>query len=151
MMIKKIPNLILSSIIFLITITLITSQLAAEPKEIGWNDLIPWTAVFNPSEVKFNKRLDGKNIKIPGYLIPLEFEAKSISEFMLVPYIGACIHVPPPPANQLIYVVTEQLWREKSMWEPVWVSGVIKINANETYIAESGYEIIADKIKIYEY
>ena len=70
---------------------------------------------------------------------------------MLVPYIGACIHVPPPPANQLIYVVTEQLWREKSMWEPVWVSGVIKINANETYIAESGYEIIADKIKIYEY
>ena len=68
-----------------------------DSKEIGWSDLIPFTSIFNPSDVKFNKSLNGKVVKIPGYLIPLHYEAREIKEFMLVPYIGACIHVPPPP------------------------------------------------------
>ena len=48
--------------------------------------------------------LDGKRVRIGGYVVPLDFEATNVKEFLLVPFVGACIHVPPPPPNQIIYV-----------------------------------------------
>ena len=98
-----------------------------DSKEIGWSDLIPFTSIFNPSDVKFNKSLNGKVVKIPGYLIPLHYEAREIKEFMLVPYIGACIHVPPPPANQLVYVISDLSWENDFIWDPMWITGEISI------------------------
>jgi hypothetical protein len=70
---------------------------------------------------------------------------------MLVPYVGACIHVPPPPPNQLVYVTTDKPWDTMTLWEPVWVTGeiIVKIQTNEW--AETGYEISADKIEFYDY
>ena len=50
------------------------------------------------------KELDGKRVRIGGYVVPLDFEATNVKEFLLVPFVGACIHVPPPPPNQIIYV-----------------------------------------------
>ena len=73
----------------------------ASPKEIDWDDLIPWTSVFSPGEVKFNKSLVDKEVKIPGYVLPLDMYGRGVNTFLLVPYIGACIHVPPPAPNQL--------------------------------------------------
>ena len=52
--------------------------------------------------------LDGKRVHIGGYVVPLDFEATTVKEFLLVPFVGACIHVPPPPANQIVYVKVEQ-------------------------------------------
>ncbi len=117
-----IKNLFLS---FGVLILLLANSNSANDTEIGWNDLIPWTAVFTPSEVKFNDKLDGKIVKIPGYIVPLDYSGTGVTEFMLVPYVGACIHVPPPPPNQLVYVTTDKPWDTMTLWEPVWVTGEI--------------------------
>lgn len=147
---KKLP---ISSLLILISIISITTPSAANPKEIGWDDLIPWTAVLNPSEVKFNEKLNNKEVKIPGYIIPLEYEGLDIKTFLLVPYIGACIHVPPPPANQIVYVDTAAAWDSLDWWEPVYVTGTIKIESRQMEFFEMvdiGYEILAGNVESYE-
>ncbi len=147
---KKLP---ISSLLILISIISITTSSNANPKEIGWDDLIPWTAVFDPSEVKFNDKLNNKEVKIPGYIIPLEYEGLDIKTFLLVPYIGACIHVPPPPANQIVYVDTATAWESVDWWEPVYVTGTIKIESRQMEFFEMvdiGYEILAGDVEYYQ-
>ena len=79
---------------------------------------------------------------------------------MLVPYIGACIHVPPPPANQLVYVISDLSWENDFIWDPIWITGeisiggqntIISLNPHETYQADAGYEMVAHEIIDYEY
>ena len=147
---KKLP---ISSLLILISIISITTSSNANPKEIGWDDLIPWTAVFDPSKVKFNDKLNNKEVKIPGYIIPLEYEGLDIKTFLLVPYIGACIHVPPPPANQIVYVDTATAWESVDWWEPVYVTGTIKIESRQMEFFEMvdiGYEILAGDVEYYQ-
>ncbi len=147
--IKK-RQLVLSLLILTISFT---SSSNATPKEISWDDLIPWTAVFDPSEVKFNEKLNNKEVKIPGYIIPLEYEGQDIKTFLLVPYIGACIHVPPPPANQIVYVDTAAAWDSLDWWEPVYVTGTIKIESRQMEFFEMvdiGYEILAGDVESYQ-
>jgi hypothetical protein len=148
------------SLILVILFLLSSCSQTDDSKEIGWSDLIPFTSIFNPSDVKFNKSLNGKVVKIPGYLIPLHYEAQEIKEFMLVPYIGACIHVPPPPANQLVYVISDLPWENDFIWDPIWITGeisiggqntIISLNPHETYQANAGYEMVAHEIIDYEY
>jgi hypothetical protein len=149
--IKK-RQLVLSLLILILTISF-TSSSNATPKEISWDDLIPWTAVFDPSEVKFNEKLNNKEVKIPGYIIPLEYEGQDIKTFLLVPYIGACIHVPPPPANQIVYVDTAAAWDSLDWWEPVYVTGTIKIESRQMEFFEMvdiGYEILAGDVESYQ-
>ncbi|PIW27187.1 MAG: hypothetical protein COW30_11320 [Rhodospirillales bacterium CG15_BIG_FIL_POST_REV_8_21_14_020_66_15] len=67
--------------------------------------------------------LDGQTVRLPGYVLPLEFEGTSVKEFLLVPYVGACIHVPPPPINQTVVVHLNQSYAAKELYEPVWVTG----------------------------
>ena len=97
-------------IVLISAILLSSFSYASEPKEIDWEDLIPWTSMFNPSEVKFNKKLDDKEVRIPGYILPLDIIGRDINTFLLVPYIGACIHVPAPAPNQIVYVETKKPW-----------------------------------------
>jgi len=149
--IKK-RQLVLNLLILILTVSF-TSSSNATPKEISWDDLIPWTAVFDPSEVKFNEKLNNKEVKIPGYIIPLEYEGQDIKTFLLVPYIGACIHVPPPPANQIVYVDTAAAWDSLDWWEPVYVTGTIKIESRQMEFFEMvdiGYEILAGNVESYE-
>ena len=70
--------------------------------------------------------LDGKRVHIGGYVVPLDFDATTVKEFLLVPFVGACIHVPPPPANQIIYVKTEKGFEVAGQFDPVTVTGTIK-------------------------
>lgn len=67
--------------------------------------------------------LDGELVRMPGYVLPLEFDGTAIDEFLLVPYVGACIHVPPPPRNQMVLVKLNQSYALKDQFEPVWVTG----------------------------
>lgn len=71
------------------------------------------------------KTLDGKSVRIPGYVLPLEYEGETVKEFLLVPYVGACIHVPPPPENQIVYVKLDEPIKVRAMFEPVWASGTL--------------------------
>ena len=147
---SKSISLSIKCLVLTSTILLSSFSYASEPKEIDWEDLIPWTAMFNPSEVKFNKKLDDKEVRIPGYILPLDIIGREINTFLLVPYIGACIHVPAPAPNQIVYFETKKPWEGLAWWEPVYVTGKIKIeNHNIEELAVVGYELIADDVEYY--
>jgi hypothetical protein len=81
------------------------------------------------------EELNGQRVRIPGYLLPLEVSDTKVKEFLLVPYIGACIHVPPPPQNQIVHVkiILKEGYRVKTMYEPVWVSGEISVKSKDQW------------------
>ncbi|MEZ5853514.1 MAG: DUF3299 domain-containing protein [Hyphomicrobiaceae bacterium] len=91
--------------------------------------------------------LDGKRVKIGGYVVPLDFDATKVKEFLLVPFVGACIHVPPPPPNQILYVKSEQGFDVKGTFDPVWVTGKLATKVAFTGLAEAGYSLVAEKIE----
>lgn len=70
-----------------------------------------------------NPKLDGALVRIPGYVLPLEYKGKQVSEFLLVPWVGACIHTPPPPPNQIVHVLPAKPFESSGMFAPVWVTG----------------------------
>lgn len=76
-----------------------------------------------------NASLDGKTVRIPGYLLPLEFSGKEVTEFLLVPWVGACIHTPPPPANQIVHVKPDKPYASTGLFAPVWVTGRLSASA----------------------
>lgn len=69
--------------------------------------------------------LNGQTIEIGGYMLPLEYAGTKVTEFLLVPYLGACIHVPPPPPNQIVHVKLTEGIETKGLYEPVAVAGVL--------------------------
>ena len=100
--------------------------------------------------VPVNKKLDGQTIRMPGFVVPVEIENKIVKEFLLVPYHGACVHVPPPPANQTVYVITTQdSAGEYKNFDTVWVTGTIKVVNTSTDLADTGFTIYATQIEPY--
>ncbi|MEM7258218.1 MAG: DUF3299 domain-containing protein [Pseudomonadota bacterium] len=93
---------------------------------------------------------DGKKIRIAGYLVPLEFDsAEVVTQAFVVPYFGACIHVPPPPPNQIILVNAANGLNLNDMYNPYWVSGELSTTLNEMDLATSAYEMQAYDIELY--
>jgi hypothetical protein len=76
-----------------------------------------------------NPLLNGQIVRLPGYLLPLEFSGKQVSEFLLVPWVGACIHTPPPPPNQIVHVRPEKPVAMSGMFEAVLVTGQLTTGA----------------------
>jgi hypothetical protein len=72
-------------------------------------------------------KLNGQVIRLPGYVLPLEFGGEAVSEFFLVPNVGACIHTPAPPANQIVLVKLNQTYKIKELYDAVWVTGKLKV------------------------
>tara|TARA_B100000427_G_scaffold288574_1_gene263790 strand:- start:4 stop:702 length:699 start_codon:yes stop_codon:yes gene_type:complete len=81
--------------------------------------------------MELSQDLDGQTIKLPGYVLPLEFDGTSVQEFLLVPYVGACIHVPAPPINQTVVVRLAQSFHTKELYEPVWVTGRMTVKRSK--------------------
>lgn len=100
-----------------------------------------------------NTALAGKAVRLPGFIAPLENVDGKVSEFLLVPYFGACIHVPPPPVNQTVLVKTlaDSAIDAEDVWEPVWVMGNIQAEGESTDIGNAGYRIMDAKVEIFEY
>jgi len=146
------------------------APLASQFRRIEWDDLIPpgvpygeivglgqmdevndtWNPEYDGNASKVNTALDGAAVRLPGYIIPFDMSADGITSFMLVPYVGACIHTPPPPPNQLVFVNTETPWPGDDLWDAVWVSGRLTANAMSTEIADVGYRMTAQKIEAFE-
>ena len=106
-------------------------------------------AAFNAAPIV--ESLDGKKIKIPGFVVPLEGDGKKISEFLLVPYYGACIHVPPPPANQTVYVkVPKADAKIRNAFDTVWVTGTLSAKSFESDLATAGYQLEASEVTAFE-
>ncbi len=95
--------------------------------------------------------LDGQLIKLPGYIVPLEVnEQGRTTEFLLVPYYGACIHVPPPPSNQIVHIVSEMGVRVEDLYQPYWIEGTMHVKPSSSELADAGYQMEAEKIYAYE-
>lgn len=142
---------------------------AATPREIMWDDLIPpglpyaeiigegeldevndtWNPIYDANATKLNDALDGAYIRMPGFIIPLDISARGVTEFMLVPYVGACIHTPPPPANQLVMVNAQTPWPDDQLWDPVWVTGKMSTQLQTTSLGQAGYSILASEMEVY--
>lgn len=139
-------------------------------KEITWDDLIPpgvpyaeivgegemdqvndtWLPVFDENATKLNDALNGTLVRMPGYVIPMDMDADGATSFILVPYVGACIHVPPPPANQLVFVTTQRPWKVGDLWDAIWVTGTLRTLMQSTELAEIGYALSATLIEPYD-
>lgn len=95
--------------------------------------------------------LDGRRVKLPGFVVPLEGDGDKIREFLLVPYFGACIHVPPPPSNQVVYVkVPKADAKIRKAFDTVWVVGTLSAKPFSHELGEAGYQIEADQVLPYE-
>ncbi len=142
---------------------------ANTPREIMWEELVPpgvpyseiigegildeendyWRPIFDENATKLNPALDGAYIKMPGFIIPIDITDAGVTSFVLVPYVGACIHTPPPPANQLVFVTTDTPWPSDDLWEAVWVTGTMSHEIQATEVADTGYLLHADAMEIY--
>ena len=124
---------------------------------IDINELMAKRKILQTSIVE---EFNGQRVRIPGYLLPLEVSATKVTEFLLVPYVGACIHVPPPPPNQIIYVQIGQnkSYKSNNLYEPVWITGVIaaKSISKDLYLVDGstgvdiGYSMQANRIEPYK-
>lgn len=99
-----------------------------------------------------NTSLDGKTIKMPGFIAPLEVANGVVSEFLLVPYYGACMHLPPPPMNQTVFIKADkgQGIKFEDVDLPVWITGKLKTVEERTDIGAAGYRIEKAKVEIYK-
>ncbi|MEA3640272.1 MAG: DUF3299 domain-containing protein [Lamprobacter sp.] len=103
------------------------------------------------AEAPVVEALDKRQVRLPGFVVPLEIDTDSISEFLLVPYFGACIHVPPPPANQTILVTTpaDQPY-VGALFDTVWVEGRMRVEPFSDELGDAGYRIEAAEVSLYE-
>ena len=105
-----------------------------------------------------NIKIDGQFVRIPGYALPLEHKDMGVTEFLLVPYVGACIHVPPPPPNQTVFVSLKDAYTVKDLYEPVWITGRLSIKATNKSLSlvdgsagvETAYTLTGIKVAPYK-
>jgi hypothetical protein len=146
-------------------------------REVSWDDLTPkdWDPLKQFREMNFgalsdsdpkaiamlqrmrdtwdnaptNLAMDGQNVRIAGYLVPLDETKDGLIQFLLVPYFGACIHTPPPPSNQIIEVRPKQPSKGYRPMDTVWVSGTLRTLRSETYMGTSSYRMDAMRVEPY--
>ena len=151
---------------------------AAQPKELTWSEMIPPDAPtevpdmtplhdlsqlgnLNPEAAPAARQdlpdapvvpaLNGQLIRLPGYIVPLEVsENGRTTEFLLVPYFGACIHVPPPPSNQIVHVTSKEGVKLDELYQPYWIEGAMQVKPSTSELADAGYQMDAQKIYVYE-
>ncbi|MGQ7275336.1 DUF3299 domain-containing protein [Marinobacter sp. V034] len=144
---------------------------AKEWKEIEWTELMPpedlnllenmppidhdgGAPPLLPDEImtgRVRPEMGDMPIRIPGFVVPLVVsDDMVISEFFLVPYFGACIHVPPPPPNQIIHITYPEGFTQEALYYPVWIEGVLRIETTNHDMGKSSYSIKAESIEPYE-
>ncbi len=96
-----------------------------------------------------NSKMDGVVVKLPGYVVPLEDVRGDLKEFLLVPYYGACIHTPPPPANQIVHVLAGKPIKGIRTMDAVWVTGTLKALRQDSAMGMSGYAMEGISVERY--
>lgn len=151
---------------------------AAEPlPEIKWEALIPkgWDPAAEFKGIDLSKMSDsdpraiaaldrlkslwdnapaeptmqGRRGRIAGFVVPLERRGDKVTEFLVVPYFGACIHTPPPPANQIILAKSSKPLAGVTMMTPLWVQGTFSIVRADTGMGYAGYRLTVERIEPY--
>lgn len=147
-----------------------SSLLQAQPREIDWLELMPKEDLallesmpeiehegdgpaLLPDEIMTGRvvpEMSDVSGRIAGFVVPLKTTTdRRILEFFLVPYYGACIHVPPPPPNQIIHITYPKGFEHEFLFEPVWVEGTLVIEDTENAMGASSYSMEATAIEPY--
>jgi hypothetical protein len=163
--------------ILLLSLTL-PVQAAEKVRELTWMEMVPEGAQFQPeppapvhdlSQLADTlamelgspgpqqspaepvvEALDGQLVRLPGYIVPLDVtESGKVPEFLFVPYFGACIHVPPPPSNQIVHVHFGEGVLLDSLYQPFWIEGPLRTQSRSSELAEAGYSMHA--LSVYPY
>ena len=100
-------------------------------------------------DAPMTKEYDNLRVKIPGFIVPLDFESDKITRFLLVPYFGACIHTPPPPPNQIVYVILQEGIRVDNTYDPVYVNGVMRVESQDSEMGTAGYTLYGTLVEPY--
>ena len=166
----------MSRVLLALLLLVATPLWAAEPKELTWTEMIPadappeapdMTPLHDLSQMGSMEAapaakqdlpnapvvpaLDGQLIRLPGYIVPLEVsEDGRTTDFLLVPYFGACIHVPPPPSNQIVHVTSKEGVKLDELYQPYWIVGALQVKASTSELADAGYQMDAQRIVVYE-
>lgn len=139
---------------------------AEDVVDLEWRDLLPEGESFVPNVLQgiiehddaplFSQQPEssgvrtdwnGKIVRLPGFIVPIDFSGTGVTAFILVPFVGACVHVPPPPANQLVFVTTEVPYESTGLFEAVNVTGMFGVSSISTQLAQIGYALSAEKIE----
>ncbi|MGT2512355.1 DUF3299 domain-containing protein [Cupriavidus basilensis] len=146
-------------------------------REIAWRDLLPkgWDPLVPFKGLKLDElddadpraqialykarqywknapvepALDGAAVRLAGFVVSLDAEGEAIREFLLVPYFGACIHVPPPPANQVIHVRTDKPLPGLRTMDTVWIGGAMRVERADTMMGYAGYAMHGARVEPY--
>lgn len=139
--------------------------------DLEWQDLIPTdggksfdkladgskvqhgelaSGFVQPQDTGIVSAYDNKTVRIPGFMVPVVNTAEGVTAFLLVPYVGACVHVPPPPANQIIFVTSREPYAAGTLFRAIRVTGLMETQSISTDLAEVGYVLDADHIELFE-
>jgi len=141
---------------------------AADPRQITWDDLLPegWTPPIAPVDHFFEQgpaaaqsvaeapvvpAMNGQRVRLPGYLVPIDLDGKQVRSFLMVPYFGACIHVPPPPPNQVVFVRLEKPVSLEDPYGAHWVTGRLSTEASSTNLAEAAYTMVGEVVEVFDW
>lgn len=150
--------------------------IAAVPRDLAWEDLLPEgesvpvpgqaahdiVPLFDdmgpggmpPRQMGSSKTvaaLDGAYVRMPGFALALEYAGdERVSELLLVPYFGACIHVPPPPPNQVVHVILDEPIKLGRLWDPVWITGIMRTRVHYNDLGNAAYTLEAESIETYD-
>jgi hypothetical protein len=141
---------------------------AAGPRDITWDDLVPegWTPPEQQIDHFFDaspppaasladtpvvQAMDQQHVRLPGYLVPLDVEENRLKTFLMVPYFGACIHVPPPPPNQVVYVEMSDPVTVEDPYGAHWVTGIMSTTASTTNLAEASYTLSGESVEVFDW
>ncbi len=155
-------------LLFITSLCLHSPAQAASYRTIEWKDLIPADSgqeartgtvqhdqispdLQLPADIPVVQELDQQKIKMAGFAVPLEGDDDGITEFLLVPYMGACIHVPPPPVNQIVYVKTKNPLPVDMIYDAFWVEGTLKVETVSSQYTDAGYSLSAEGFEEYQY
>ena len=150
---------------------------AGTPRTITWDALVPagWDPFKDFKDINFqtlddgdpratamlkkmrdvwdnapvNTALVGQLVRIPGFVVPLEDSKDGLKEFLLVPYFGACVHSPPPPANQIVHVLPKSPAKGLRSMDAVWISGTLTTGRTDSYMGAASYRIEAISVAPY--
>lgn len=117
-----------------------------EAAEVDWRLLNEMDYIAKKAPDALQKH-DKTRVKIPGFMVPLEDNSRLVTEFLLVPNPQACIHVPPPPPNQMVYVKMKK--GVPAAFGPIWVYGDFKITDMHSQYGEASFELNADFVEPY--
>ena len=95
-------------------------------------------------------KVDGKFVKVPGFVVPLDDDDQGLSEFLLVPSPQACIHVPAPPPNQMVMVHMRSGAAPKRSWGAVWIKGRLHIATSDSQYGKISFKIRGDSAERYQ-